>query len=239
VAAGKLAGALAYGAQVIQVDGSFDDALSMVVQITQKSPICLVNSLNPYRIEGQKSAAFEICDVLGAAPDWLCLPVGNAGNITAYWAGFKQYDGLKSSGLPQVLGVQAEGAAPLVLGHPVDKPETVATAILIGRPARGEQALLAAEESRGRIIAVSDDEILAMQKQLATLEGIWVEPASAAGLAGLAHEINAGRFDARGKRIVAICTGHGLKDPDIITRAMTKPLVVAPTLAALEEVILQ
>jgi threonine synthase len=239
VAAGKLAGALAYGAQVIQVDGSFDDALSMVVQITQKSPICLVNSLNPYRIEGQKSAAFEICDVLGEAPDWLCLPVGNAGNITAYWAGFKQYDRLKSTGLPQVLGVQADGAAPLVLGHPVDKPETVATAIRIGRPARGEQALQAAEESHGRIIAVSDNEILAMQRELARLEGIWVEPASAAGLAGLAHEINAGRFEAKGRRIVAICTGHGLKDPDIITREMTRPLVVAPRLEALEEVILQ
>jgi threonine synthase len=239
VAAGKLAGALAYGAQVVQVDGSFDDALTMVVQISQKHPICLVNSLNPYRIEGQKSAAFEICDVLGAAPDWLCLPVGNAGNITAYWAGFKQYQELRSSGLPQVLGVQAEGSAPLVLGHPVDKPETVATAIRIGRPARGEQALQAAEESRGRIIAVSDDEILGMQRRLAQLEGIWVEPASAAGLAGLAHELAAGRFEARGKRIVAICTGHGLKDPDIITKGMTKPLVVPPHLEALEEVMLK
>ena len=239
VAAGKLAGALAYGAQVIQVDGSFDDALGMVVQITQKSPICLVNSLNPYRIEGQKSAAFEICDVLGAAPDWLCMPVGNAGNITAYWAGFKQYNNLKSTGLPQVLGVQAEGAAPLVLGHPVDQPETVATAIRIGRPARGEQALQAAEESHGRIIAVSDDEILRMQRALARLEGIWVEPASAAGLAGLAHEISAGRFEPKDRRIVAVCTGHGLKDPDIITKEMTKPLVVPPRLEALEEVILQ
>ena len=238
VAAGKLAGALAYGAQVVQVDGSFDDALGMVVAITQKQPICLVNSLNPYRIEGQKSAAFEICDTLGAAPDWLCLPVGNAGNITSYWAGFKQYEVLKSSGLPQVLGVQAAGSAPLVLGHPVEKPETVATAIRIGRPARGEQALEAADQSNGRIIAVSDDEILSMQRKLARLEGIWVEPASAAGLAGLAHELAAGRFEARGKRIVAICTGHGLKDPDIIVKDMVKPLVVPPKLEALEEVIL-
>jgi len=238
VAAGKLAGALAYGAQVVQVDGSFDDALSMVVAITRKHPICLVNSLNPYRIEGQKTAAFEICDALGAAPDWLCLPVGNAGNITAYWAGFRQYHALNSSGLPHVLGVQAEGAAPLVLGHPVDKPETVATAIRIGRPARGEQALQAAEDSGGRIIAVSDEEILNMQRLLARLEGIWVEPASAAGLAGLAHEIVAGRFPARGKRIVAICTGHGLKDPDIITCDVVRPLVVPPRLEALEEVIL-
>jgi threonine synthase len=238
VAAGKLAGALAYGAEVVQVDGSFDDALTMVVQLTNKHPICLVNSLNPYRIEGQKSAAFEICDTLGSAPDWLCLPVGNAGNITAYWAGFTQYDGLKGSGLPQVLGVQAEGAAPLVLGHPVEKPETVATAIRIGKPARGEQALEAAEQSGGRIMAVSDGEILSMQKKLARLEGIWVEPASAAGLAGLAHEIQAKRFEAKGKRIVAICTGHGLKDPEIITKDMTKPLVVQPRLEALEEAIL-
>jgi len=239
VAAGKLAGALAYGAQIVQVDGSFDDALRMVMQITQKHPICLVNSLNPYRIEGQKSAAFEICDVLGAAPDWLCMPVGNAGNITACWAGFKQYNQLKKTGLPQVLGVQAAGSAPLVLGYPVDKPETIATAIRIGRPARGEQALQAAEESGGRIIAVSDDEILSMQRMLARQEGIWVEPASAAGLAGLAHEIAAGRFEAEGKRIVAICTGHGLKDPDIVIKDMVRPLIVPPHTEALEEVILQ
>lgn len=238
VAAGKLAGALAYGAQVVQVDGSFDDALGLVVQITNKYPICLVNSLNPFRIEGQKSAAFEICDVLGAAPDWLCLPVGNAGNITAYWAGFRQYHHLRSSGLPQLLGVQAEGSAPLVLGHPVDQPETIATAIRIGRPARGEQALQAAEESRGRIIAVSDEEILSMQRGLCRLEGIWVEPASAAGLAGLAHEIASGHIDIKGKLVVAVCTGHGLKDPDIITKDMILPRVVSPRLEALEEVIL-
>ncbi len=238
VAAGKLAGVLAYGAQVIQVEGSFDDALGMVVQISEKHPICLVNSINPYRIEGQKTAAFEICDALATAPDWLCLPVGNAGNITSYWAGFRQYHVLQSSGLPHILGVQAEGAAPLVLGHPVDHPETVATAIRIGCPARGEQALQAAQESGGRIIAVSDAEILSMQRALARLEGIWAEPASAAGLAGLAHEIVAGRFDAKGKRIVAICTGHGLKDPEIITQEMTKPVIVPPRLDALEEVLL-
>jgi len=238
VAAGKLAGAIAYGAQVIQIDGSFDDALTMVVAITNKHPIALVNSINPYRIEGQKTAAFEICDVLGSAPDWLCLPVGNAGNITSYWAGFKQYDQVKSMGLPQVLGVQAAGAAPLVVGHPVDKPETVATAIRIGKPARGEQALHAAEESKGRIIAVTDDQILNMQKLLAQLEGIWVEPASATGLAGLAHEIANGKLNVKNKRVVAICTGHGMKDPDIITKDMQKPLVILPKLEALEEVIL-
>ncbi len=236
VAAGKLAGAVAYGAQVVQVQGSFDDALSLVVAISQKHPIALVNSLNPYRLEGQKTGAFEICDVLGTAPDWLCLPVGNAGNISAYWMGFKQYDELKSTGLPRVLGVQAAGAAPLVLGHPVEHPETVATAIRIGRPARGEQALQAAEESNGRIIAVTDAQILAMQKRLAA-EGVWVEPASAAGLAGLAEQIRAGVLNPVGKRIVAIVTGHGLKDPDIVTRDL-RPLVLPAELGPLEETIL-
>jgi threonine synthase len=239
VAAGKLAGAVAYGAQVIQIEGSFDDALTMVVEITDKHSIALVNSINPYRIEGQKTAAFEICDTLESAPDWLCLPVGNAGNITSYWAGFKQYDELKSTGLPQVLGVQAAGSAPLVLGHPVEKPETVATAIRIGKPARGEQALQAAEESRGQIIAATDEQILDMQKMLAQVEGIWVEPASAAGLAGLALEIADGKLNPKGKRIVAVCTGHGLKDPEIITKSMQKPVVVEPELGALEEVILE
>ena len=238
VATGKLAGAIAYGAQVIQIDGSFDDALTMVVAITNKHPIALVNSINPYRVKGQKTSAFEICDVLGSAPDWLCLPVGNAGNITSYWAGFKQYNEIKSTGLPQVLGVQAAGAAPLVLGHPVDNPETVATAIRIGKPARGEQALQAAEESRGQIIAATDEQILNMQKLLAQLEGIWVEPASAAGLAGLANEIANGKLNPQGKRIVVICTGHGMKDPDIITKDMQKPQIVPPKLDALEEVIL-
>ncbi len=237
VAAGKLAGAVAYGAQVIQIQGSFDDALHLVVEICQRHPIALVNSLNPFRLEGQKTAAFEICDVLGSAPDWLCLPVGNAGNITSYWMGFRQYDQARQSGLPRILGVQACGAAPLVLGHPVDHPETVATAIRIGRPARGEQALQAAEESGGRIIAVSDEEILAMQKTLAG-EGVWVEPASAAGLAGFAAEVLAGRIQPKGKRVVAICTGHGLKDPDIVVKSMPAPQLLAVDLALLEEAIL-
>ena len=238
VAAGKLAGAAAYGAQVIQIDGSFDDALTMVIEITNKHPICLVNSINPFRIEGQKTSAFEICDVLGSAPDWLCLPVGNAGNITAYWAGFNQYNQVRSTGLPRILGVQAAGAAPLVLGHAVENPETVATAIRIGKPARGEQALQAAEESKGCIRAVADSQILDMQKLLAEREGIWVEPASAAGLAGLAIEIASGRLNPQGKRIVAVCTGHGLKDPDIITKDMAKPHIIPPKLEALEEMIL-
>jgi threonine synthase len=228
VAAGKLAGAIAYGAEVIQIQGSFDDALSLVVEITQKTPIALVNSINPFRIEGQKTAAFEICDVLESAPDWLCLPVGNAGNITSYWAGFKQYE----KGLPRVLGVQAAGSAPLVLGHPVDKPETIATAIRIGRPARGEQALEAAQQSDGRIIAVSDAEILSAQKILAS-EGVWVEPASAAGLAGLIAESIVGNFYARGKRIVVVCTGHGMKDPSIITESFTSPKIIPANYEAL------
>ncbi|HEX7433422.1 MAG TPA: threonine synthase [Anaerolineaceae bacterium] len=238
VAAGKLAGAVAYGAEVFQIDGSFDDALRLVVAISDHHPIALVNSLNPYRLEGQKTAAFEIVDTLGKAPDWLCLPVGNAGNITSYWMGFQQYHQLKGSGLPRMLGVQAVGSAPLVLGHPVDQPETVATAIRIGRPARGEQAIIAAEQSNGRIIAVTDDEILAMQRRLAS-NGIWVEPASAAGLAGLAHEIQAGKLDLRGKQVVAVCTGHGLKDPDIISNSMPRPKVFPPDYQTLEKAIIR
>lgn len=228
VAAGKLAGAIAYGAEVIQLQGSFDDALTLVVEITQKTPIALVNSINPFRIEGQKTGAFEICDVLGSAPDWLCLPVGNAGNITAYWAGFNQYQ----KGLPRVLGVQAEGAAPLVLGHPVDQPQTIASAIRIGNPARGEQALEAAEQSNGKIIAVSDAEILSAQRILAS-EGVWVEPASAAGLAGLIAESSKGTVDAKGKRVVIVCTGHGMKDPAIITESFQPPKIIPVNFDAL------
>jgi threonine synthase len=236
VAAGKLAGAVAYGARVVQVQGSFDDALSLVVAITERHPIALVNSINPYRLEGQKTGAFEINEVLGSAPDWMCLPVGNAGNITSYWMGFRQWNREHGSGLPRLLGVQAAGAAPLVAGHPIDRPETVATAIRIGRPARGEQALAAAEESDGRIMAVPDEAILKMQKRLAG-EGIWVEPASAAGLAGLADEIQAGRLNLKGRRVVAVCTGHGLKDPDIMTRSLN-PIPVPAELEAVEAAIL-
>lgn len=238
VAAGKLAGALAYGAQVIQITGSFDDALQLVVEISENSPIVLVNSINPYRIEGQKTAAFEIIDRLGSAPDWLCLPVGNAGNISAYWAGFKQHNVLNGSSLPRLLGVQAEGAAPLVLGHPVERPETIATAIRIGKPARGEQALQAAEESHGYIRSVSDEQILRMQSRLAG-EGVWVEPASAAGLAGLAEELITGRINIRGMTVIAVCTGHGLKDPQVITQQMPKPRVLPANLHALQEAVLK
>jgi threonine synthase len=215
VAAGKLAGAIAYGARVAQIRGSFDEALALVVEVSKREPVALVNSLNPFRLEGQKTAAFEICDALGGAPELLALPVGNAGNITAYWMGFCQYDAERSTGRPRILGVQAEGAAPLVLGHDVDRPETVATAIRIGKPARGQQALAAARESQGRIVSVPDGEILAAQRRLAS-EGVWVEPASAAGLAGLLAEVSAGRLSLRGQRVVCVCTGHGMKDPDIV-----------------------
>lgn len=237
VAAGKLAGAVAYGADVFQINGSFDDALSLVVEISNRTPIALVNSLNPFRLEGQKTAAFEICDELGFSPDWLCLPVGNAGNISSYWMGFKEYNELKGTPKPRILGVQAEGSAPLVLGHPVENPETIATAIRIGKPARGEQALEAAEESNGRIIAVSDDAILSAQRMLAA-SGVWVEPASAAGLAGLLHEIKAGKFNADGKKITIVCTGHGMKDPDIISHSMPAPRLITARAEDLEAAIL-
>jgi threonine synthase len=237
VAAGKLAGAVAYGARVIQIDGSFDNALDLVLEISKKHPIALVNSLNPYRLEGQKTAAFEICDSLGHAPDWLCLPVGNAGNITAYWMGFRQYNQLTRTGLPRILGVQAAGSAPLVVGHTIANPVTVATAIQIGKPARGEEALLAAEQSDGRIIAVTDDQIINAQRLLSN-NGVWVEPASAAGLAGLIQEFEGGRLNLHGQCVVLVCTGHGMKDPDIIINKGFAPIILPAKLAAIEDTLL-
>jgi threonine synthase len=242
VARGKLAGALAYGARVVQVQGSFDAALSLVREISDRAaqagqPIALVNSVNPYRLEGQKTAAFEIVDALGRAPDWLGLPVGNAGNITAYWKGFREYHAAgRAPNLPRLLGAQAEGAAPLVLGHSVEQPETVATAIRIGRPARGEEALAAAEESGGRLVAVSDEAILSMQAGLAD-EGVWCEPASAAGAAGLLREARAGRLDLRGQVVVVVVTGHGLKDPE--TAPGGEAVKIEARVEALEELIYQ
>ena len=230
VARGKLAGAAAYGARIIEVNGSFDDALTMVREAAKKHPVALVNSVNPFRIMGQKTAAFEIIDELGSAPDWLCIPVGNAGNITAYALGFKEYDVKKKSGRPHLLGVQAAGAAPLVRGAPVEHPETIASAIRIGNPARGAEALVAVKESDGMIVAAADKEILEAQTRLAH-EGIWVEPASAAGLAGLKKQI-AGGLEVEGKRVVIVCTGHGLKDPDIIT--LPEPTRIEATFSALE-----
>ena len=234
VARGKLVASAIYGAKIIQIKGSFDDALKLVVEISKRYPIALVNSINPYRLEGQKTGAFEIVDELNKAPDWLCLPVGNAGNISAYSMGFEQYDELKKTGVPHFLGVQASGSAPLVLGKVVEKPETIATAIRIGNPARGNQALEVIQKHGGKIVAVDDSEILLAQKMLA-LEGIWVEPASAAGLAGLIVEIKNG-LDVRGKKVVIICTGNGLKDPDIVE--MAQPILIEPTLQMLEEIII-
>jgi threonine synthase len=228
VASGKLAGAVAYGAEVVQVNGSFDDALGLVRELADRAPVALVNSVNPYRLEGQKTAAFEVCDSLGRAPDWLCLPVGNAGNITAYWLGFRQYFAAGNvAGTPRLLGVQAAGAAPLVLGRPVDQPETIASAIRIGRPARGEEALLATEQSNGRMVAVPDEALLDMQRRLAA-EGVWCELASAAGAAGLLQEARAGRLDVRGQTVVCVVTGHGLKDPDAVTSRAAQPRVIDP-----------
>lgn len=236
VALGKLAGAMAYGARVIEVQGSFDTALAMVRELAEEMPISLVNSVNPYRLEGQKTAAFEVCDALGRAPDWLALPVGNGGNVTSCWMGFSQYHREKETGLPRLLGVQAAGAAPLVLGHPVDGPETIATAIRIGRPVRGQEALQAVAESGGRFVAVSDGAILKAQRQLAE-QGIWVEPASAAGFAGLCKEVSAGHLDLHDKSVVCVCTGHGLKDPLAMVDSLSRPHVIPASAQALREVI--
>jgi threonine synthase len=231
IALGKLAASLAYGAEVISIEGSFDDGLRMVREIVEKRPIALVNSINPWRIEGQKTGAFEICDQLGGrAPDWHCLPVGNAGNITAYWKGYRQYD----QGLPRLLGAQASGAAPIVHGQVVEKPETVATAIRIGNPARWREALSALDESNGLITAVTDEEILASWRLLASKEGIFVEPASAAGVAALAKQIAAGEIDAENQVVVAVLTGHGLKDPGTAIEQAEAPLVLPADLASLE-----
>jgi threonine synthase len=214
IAAGKLAQALIYGARVLSLDGSFDDALRVVRELADRHPIALVNSVNEYRIDGQRTAAFEICDELGDAPDALCIPVGNAGNISAYWLGFQQYrEAERSRSLPRMYGNQAAGAAPLVLGHTVERPETLATAIRIGNPARGDQALAAMRDSGGDVLAVTDDEIIAAYRLLAAREGIFCEPASAAALAGALTRIDSGVLRP-GERVVLVLTGHGLKDPD-------------------------
>jgi threonine synthase len=214
IALGKLAQALIYGAKVIALQGNFDDALDMVKEISSNYPLALVNSLNQYRIEGQKTGAFEICDVLGDSPDYFCIPVGNAGNITSYWKGFREYcEAGKTNKLPRMLGFQAEGAAPIVRGHVVEKPETKATAIRIGNPARWEEAARAADDSGGKIDMVSENEIFETYAMLAGTEGVFVEPASAASVAGMIKYIKADKIP-KGSTIVCINTGHGLKDPD-------------------------
>ncbi len=235
IAAGKLAQALVHGAIVLAMEGNFDEALHVVRELVERRPIALVNNLNPYRLEGQKTGAWEICDDLGDAPDVLCIPVGNAGNITAYSLGFAAYrDAGRSTRLPRLLGFLAAGSAPLVIGHKVEHPETVATAIRIGNPARWRQAVEALDESDGLITAVSDDDILAAWHLLAKREGVWVEPASATGLAALRQQIDAGALDPAGQTAVIVLTGHGLKDPGTAVEQASAPVTLPATLAALE-----
>jgi threonine synthase len=233
IAMGKLAQAMIHNAKVIAVKGNFDEALRIVKEVTEKYPVTLVNSINPYRIEGQKTASFEVCDYLGKAPHFHCLPVGNAGNITAYWKGYKEYYSYKKiSSLPVMLGFQAAGAAPIVKGHPIKKPKTIATAIRIGNPASWQKAVEAKNESNGLIDMVTDKEILNAYKILAQAEGVFVEPASAASVAGL-FKLKRQRYfkKLKGKKITVVCTltGHGLKDPKIAISAIKRPPVVNAT----------
>jgi threonine synthase len=236
VALGKLAQALIHGAKVVSIRGSFDDALRLVRELGERGGVTVVNSINPFRIEGQKTAAFEICDVLGNAPDVHCMPVGNAGNITAYWRGYCEYarDGVVRT-QPRMLGWQAAGAAPLVHGEPVPHPETIATAIRIGNPASWDGAIAARDESGGVIGAVTDAQILDAYRMLASLEGVFVEPASAASVAGLLQASRTGLL-ARDETVVCTVTGHGLKDPNrAIAEIEARPAVDARVDAVLEE----
>jgi threonine synthase len=221
VALGKLAQALLYGAEVLAITGNFDDALDIVQQMADRYPVTLVNSVNPYRLEGQKTAAFELVDALGDAPDWLCIPVGNGGNITAYWKGFNQYhqDG-KCQRRPQMMGFQAAGAAPLVNGSRVKNPETLATAIRIGNPVNWDNAIAAKNESNGEFNAVTDDEIIAAYRWLGSKEGIFCEPASAASVAGLLKVKDRVPSNAT---VVCVLTGNGLKDPDTAIKNSINP----------------
>jgi threonine synthase len=221
IAAGKLAQAVVHGARIIMVRGNFDDCLRMSRELAERYPVALVNSVNPYRLEGQKTASFEVVDFLGDAPDVHVLPVGNAGNVSAYWKGYREYaEAGVSTKLPRMLGWQAEGAAPLVHGRPVLDPETVASAIRIGNPASWDLAMEAARTSDGCFRAVSDEEILSAQRQLASTEGVFVEPASAAGIAGLLRDA-AGGVDLAGRTVVVTVTGHGLKDVDTALSTFT------------------
>lgn len=231
VAAGKMAQASAFGSRIIEVDGNFDDALRAARELTAKHPVALVNSVNPYRIAGQKTAAYEVCEALGDAPDILAIPVGNAGNITAYWRGFNECAEYGRATLhPRMCGFQAAGAAPLVSGKPVSDPQTIATAIRIGNPATWQGATSARDESGGLIEAVTDDEILEAYRLLAGKEGIFVEPASAASVAGLLKLSRSGR--SRGGRAVAILTGNGLKDPETAIQQYTPNITKAPATVA-------
>ncbi len=233
IAMGKLAQAVMAGARVIAVRGNFDRALELVREVAEKKAITLVNSVNPYRIDGQKSAPWEIVDSLGDAPDFHFIPVGNAGNITAHWLGYKIYrqKGIAQK-LPQMMGFQAAGAAPLVDGAPVSQPHTLATAIKIGNPASWHGAIQARDESKGRICKVTDDEIIHAYKLLASAEGVFAEPASAASVAGLLQLVSRGQM-AREGVVVCTLTGHGLKDPERAIQSSTPPRVVDATLEAL------
>ncbi len=237
VALGKLAQAMAYGARIIMVDGNFDVSLKLVRDFTAQHPITLVNSVNPHRLEGQKTAAFEVADVLGDAPDYLFIPVGNAGNITAYWRGFQEYRQAElTSRLPHMMGFQAEGAAPIVRGYPINNPQTIASAIRIGNPASWDSAIKARDQSGGVIDSVTDDEILDAYRLLASREGVFGEPASAASVAGLMKMARQG-LDLKGRRVVCIITGSGLKDPDLaVSSATAQTIEVEPTVEAVEAV---
>jgi len=234
IALGKLAQAIAYGAQIIGIRGNFDQALQIVRTLSEKYPVTLVNSINPHRIEGQKTAAFEIVDDLGDAPDYLFIPVGNAGNITAYWKGFVEYKRTgKASHTPKMMGFQAAGAAPIVQGKVVKRPKTIATAIRIGNPASWHKAVTARDESGGVIDCVTDDEIMHAYRLAATKEGVFGEPASAASLAGLIKLSQ--KQDFSGKRVVCIITGTGLKDPGVPAKYAKPPMELSADLAAVEK----
>jgi threonine synthase len=234
IALGKLLQSLVAGARVVAIDGNFDQALSVVRGLAEQDdhPVTLVNSVNPHRIAGQRTAAFEVCDDLGRAPDVLAIPVGNAGNITAYWAGFRDYLAAgRTATLPRMLGFQAAGAAPIVTGHRIDRPETVATAIRIGDPASWTSAVAARDESGGSIEAVTDDEILAAYRDLARTEGLFCEPASAASVAGVRRAAASGQLDPDAL-VVCVLTGHGLKDPTTAESQVGGLIEAEPTLGS-------
>lgn len=230
IALGKLSQAMMHGAKVIQIQGNFDDALVIVKEVSKTYPVTMVNSLNPYRLDGQKTAAFEVCNYLGFAPTYHFLPVGNAGNITAYWNGYKEFhkNGIINT-LPKMMGFEAEGAAPIVKGHPIKNPETVASAIRIGNPSSWDGAVKARDESGGIIDMVSDDEIIYAYKLLASREGVFCEPASAASLAGVIKMHKKGIFK-NNDTVVCTLTGHGLKDPDTAIKSSEKPITAPPDL---------
>ena len=240
IALGKLAQAMIHGAVVIQIQGNFDTGMQLVKDVAGTTPVTIVNSINPYRLQGQKTAAFEIIEELGGAPDYHCLPVGNAGNITAHWMGYCEY---AEQGIvhhrPHMVGYQAAGSAPFIQGKMVDNPETIATAIRIGHPQSWDKAWVVQKDSQGWFDACSDDEILAAQKLLAEKEGIFCEPASAISLAGALRDVQTGKIPA-GSRIVCTLTGHGLKDPDTAIKQSTRPLIkIKAELAAVEKAILE